>query len=151
MAINEYDIQRVALATGPDGGAATPVSASNPLPLGFGAAPSGLSQFGRIASADVNAAVVKAGPGMVFGYSISNTNAAARYVKFYNKATAPTVGTDVPIRRVCIPAGQTVQFHTPVGLAGFTAGIAIGATTGALDNDTGALSLADLVIAIDYV
>lgn len=110
----------------------------------------GVQQFSLISAASTNATVIKATPGRVYGYSISNTNAAARYIKLYNKATTPTVGTDTPVRRICIPAGQTVHYHCPAGLDGFTAGIGIGTTTGALDSDTAALSLADCLINIDY-
>lgn len=110
----------------------------------------GLTQFSLVSAATTNATVVKATPGRVYGYSITNNNAATRYVKIYNKATAPTIGTDVPLRRIAIPANQTVQYHAPAGLAGFTAGIGIGTTTGGTDADTAAVALADLLINIDY-
>lgn len=110
----------------------------------------GVQQYSLISAATTNANVIKATPGRVYGYQISNTNAAARYIKLYNKATAPTVGTDTPVRRICVPAGQTVSYHCPAGLDGFTAGIGIGTTTGALDSDTAALGLADCLINIDY-
>jgi hypothetical protein len=32
----------------------------------------------------------------VFGFNAINTNATTAYLKFYNKATAPTCGTDIP-------------------------------------------------------
>lgn len=110
----------------------------------------GVTQYNLISAATTNAAVVKSSAGRVYGYSISNTNAAARYVKIYNKATAPTVGTDTPVRRITIPSGQVVSYHCPAGLAGFTAGISIATTTGVLDSDTAAVGLGDLVISIDY-
>jgi hypothetical protein len=39
---------------------------------------------------------VKASAGQVYSLFVSNINAAVRYLKLYNKASAPTVGTDVP-------------------------------------------------------
>lgn len=33
----------------------------------------------------------------------SNINAAARYLKLYNKASAPTVGTDTPVLTIPLP------------------------------------------------
>lgn len=109
----------------------------------------GMSQFSLVGADSTNATVIKASEGRVFGYSISNSSGAALYVKLYNKATAPDQN-DVPVRRICIPAGQTAQYHAPAGMAGFTAGIGLRTTTGALDDDNAAPSLAALLINIDY-
>lgn len=93
---------------------------------------------------------IKATPGVVTGYFISNLHASAvRYIKFYNKATAPTVGTDTP--KLTIP----LQPKTAANLSAsdhiyFSAGIGIGATTGLADNDTGAPGANDVVVNILY-
>src|SRR5690242_4134795 len=58
----------------------------------------GSNDFHLISAATTNATNIKASAGQVYGYDIYNNNAAVRFVKFYNKATAPTVGTDTPIR-----------------------------------------------------
>lgn len=109
----------------------------------------GLTAYSRIATADANLAAIKASAGTVYGLSISNTNAAARYFKLYNKATAPVLASDTPVLRIGIPAGQTVQLTFPMGIA-FSAGIAMAAVADALDNGTTGISLADLMINVLY-
>lgn len=118
--------------------------------IGARATAGGYTQFRRIATADTNAASIKATAGRVYGYVISNPSAAAKFVKLFNKATAPTVGTDTPIRTIMIPAGGIAAYHVAAGLAGFSAGIAIAATGAVGDLDTTALAAADLIIHIDY-
>lgn len=110
----------------------------------------GATQYSLICAATTNTNVVKASAGRVYSYTISNVAATPRYVKLYNKASAPTLASDVPVRRITIPANASVNFSSPVGLAGFTAGIAIAITTGILDNDTGAPGAAEVVANIDY-
>lgn len=110
----------------------------------------GLTQFRRIATADTNLAVVKASAGRVHGYAIANTSASVKFVKLYNKASAPVVASDVPLRTIMIPAGGIAAYHVGHGLAGFSAGIAIAATGAAADTDATALAAGDLLISIDY-
>lgn len=65
----------------------------------------------------------------VIGY---NANAAARYLKLYNKAVAPVVG-DTPELTIGLPPGSfnlTIEHR-------FATGLGYRITTGALDNDTG--------------
>lgn len=47
---------------------------------------------------------IKATPGNVFSFDITNDNAAVRYFQLHNKITAPA-GTDVPIYSWKVPAG----------------------------------------------
>ena len=102
-----------------------------------------------ISAASTNATSVKASAGLLYGITISNTNAAARYFKLYDKASAPTVGTDVPKSTIQIPANSTVARVYPVGLT-FALGIAYAATTGIADADTGAVGASDLSMDVDY-
>lgn len=102
-----------------------------------------------MSGASTNATSLKASAGLVYGLSISNVNASARFFKLYNKASAPTVGTDTPILTLQIPASGTVIRAYPVGLALGT-GIAWACTTGIADSDTGSVGANDLSIDIDY-
>jgi len=43
---------------------------------------------------------------MIYAQNTNTTSTA--YLKFYNKATAPTCGTDVPVMTVPLPSGATV-------------------------------------------
>jgi hypothetical protein len=104
----------------------------------------------RLASAaSTNATSVKASAGMLYRITAANTNAAARYLKFYNKASAPTVGTDTPLFTIYLPAsgGFSEEFDIPVS---FSTGIAYAMTTGVADTDTAAVSLNDIHGLIIY-
>lgn len=102
-----------------------------------------------ISAATTNATNVKASAGLLYGLSISNTNAAARYFKLYDKATAPTVGTDIPKMTIQVPGNGTVIRAFPVGLA-FSAGIGYAATGAITDGDTTAIGANDLSMDLDY-
>jgi hypothetical protein len=109
-----------------------------------GSQPGATSNY-RLASsaATTNATVVKASTGKVYSGSLYNSNAAARYLKFYNKATAPTVGTDVPVRVEYLAPTSKATFD----LAGlpFSAGISFALVTGAADNDATAVGSGDIL------
>lgn len=93
------------------------------------------------AAASTNATSVKASAGSVFRVRGFNNNAAARFLKFYNKASAPTVGTDTPV--LTYRLAPTADFAIDVCLY-FSAGIAYAITTAAADADTGALTAGDV-------
>ena len=101
-------------------------------------------------AATTNATSVKASAGTVYSVTASNINAAIRYLKFYNKASAPTVGTDVPVITIPIPAGGAINI--PFGTTGHrfaTALLLI--TTGAADSDTGAVAANEIKVATAYI
>lgn len=77
--------------------------------------------------------------------TISNPTATAAFVKLYNKATAPTVGTDVPVMTVPIAAGEfrAVSFAN-VGKR-FSAGIGL-AITGAAPATDATAAVAGVVV-----
>ena len=104
--------------------------------------------YHTLSAASTNATNVKAAACKMYGYAISSTNAAARYVKFYDKATAPTIGTDVPKHTIQIPGNGVVIRTIPQGLQ-FSNGFGWGTTTGVADTDTGAVGANDLVIDFD--
>jgi hypothetical protein len=99
----------------------------------------------RIASAaaSVNATVAKASAGDVFRAIGTNAKASIVYLKIYNKATAPTVGTDVPVITVPIPASSS--FNIDLGGYYLGTGISYGFTTDAADAGTTALLAADIL------
>lgn len=109
----------------------------------------GATSFHLDSAASTNATSVKASAGQLYGFSISNANAAARYVHFYNKASTPTVGTDVPVMTVLVPPTNSVHRSFPVGEI-FAAGIAFGTSTGLSDTDSTAVGLHDLSVDLDY-
>jgi hypothetical protein len=101
-------------------------------------------------AASTNGTVVKASAGTVYSVTASNINAAVRYLKFYNSTTV-TVGTTTPIITIPIPAGGVV--NVPFGTTGhrFTTGICLGITTGAADNDTGAVAAGEIKVTTSFI
>lgn len=103
---------------------------------------------------DVNATgqVVKGSAGQVYTIAVQNSFSAERYLKLYNKATAPVVGTDVPVMTIMIPrlanSGQ-VNVEIPQGAA-FSNGIGVAATTAVADNDTGNPSANNVILSLFY-
>jgi hypothetical protein len=144
--------QRVKVSIGADGAAAdwsdtTPAPTSN-MPRTTG----GLTTASYVSAASTNATSVKASAGQVYGIAVYSTNAAARYLKLYNKASAPTVGTDTPVLRLTIPggtAGAGLNFEISNGAA-FATGIAFALTTGAADTDTTGVALNEILVNILY-
>lgn len=97
------------------------------------------------AAATTNPTLVKAAAGRVMLIRGHNAAAAVRYLKLYNKASAPTVGTDTPVLTIPLKASDVFELElNPHGLQ-FSTGIAYAITTGATDADTGALTAADVV------
>lgn len=110
----------------------------------------GQLNYRKIATADVNSANIKASAGPVMGWALHNVSAAAKFVKLYNKATAPTVGTDTPLITIGIPAASHVTVAWDIGIA-FGNGIGIGITGAAADADTTALTAGDVIANIFYI
>lgn len=116
-------------------------------------ASSGGIPFKLISAATTNATSVKATPGRVLTLVVGNINAAVRYIKLYNLATAPTVGTTVPVFTMPIPASSVSLLSINFGPEGlyFSAGIALALTTGITDADTGAVALAEQAVNMTYL
>ena len=96
------------------------------------------------ALASTNATSVKAAGAKVFRIMGVNASAAVKYLKLYNKASAPAVGTDVPVATLALPVGAFAHELTVYGLALGT-GFAYALTGAAADTDTTALAAADVV------
>lgn len=109
----------------------------------------GLSNARVAAAASTNATSVKGSPGGIVSINVFNGNAAVRYLKLYNKASAPTVGTDVPLATFPLAIGKERDIAPPGGID-FTTGIAYAITSGIADNDTGAVSANDVHGLITY-
>lgn len=109
--------------------------------------------FRLVSAASTNATSVKASAGTLYSLLVVNLNAAVRYLKLYNKASAPTVGTDTPVATIPIPASTTgagVAINFGPGFD-FSTGIAYATTTGAADSDTGAVAANEIFVVGVYV
>lgn len=98
------------------------------------------NNYGLISAASTNAAVIKNAAGHVFELSVFNPTAALIYVKLYNKTTAPTVGTDVPIITFPVPVNGSIALEFGALGKRFVTGIAIALTAGPLATDTVAVA-----------
>lgn len=93
-----------------------------------------------VTAASTNATSVRTVPTSLYELTISNPTATAAYVKLYNKASAPTVGTDVPVATYRVAAtGSAGDFISlDFGQVGkrFSLGLALAVTAAAAATDT---------------
>lgn len=111
-----------------------------------------VSVYRRISTANTNSAVIKDKAGRLHGVFATNVNAAARYLKLYNKATAPSEN-DTPVLTLMIPgntAGAGFSLPLSEDQIEFSAGISMRLVAGAADNNTGAAAAAEQVVNIFY-
>lgn len=135
--------QRQKWTTGADG-TANDVSSASPLAATLAPVASGGATPHKLVSATgTNGTSVKAAPAVVYGFIATNTNSSPRFLKLYDKASAPTVGTDTPKYTVAVPRIATGSW--PHGMT-FSTGLAVALTSGAADSDTGGV-LADEITA----
>lgn len=140
--------------TGASGAGIPRVTVSNdsslqPIPATSG----GLSISRVLSAASTNATSVKASAGQVYSIYAHNTNASPRFLKLYNKASAPTVGTDTPVLTLPIPGNASgAGFVLDTGGMGiaFATGIALAITGAVTDADTTAVALNEVVVNLLY-
>ena len=95
----------------------------------------------KSSTASTNATSVKGSAGSVFNIIVHNTHGgggggSAITLRFYDKATAPVVGTDVPMIIIHIGSGTSKELNFTSGIT-FKNGIAYSITDGnALLDDT---------------
>ena len=95
-----------------------------------------------------NATAAKASAGKLFSVNGYNSTATVTYLKFYDKATAPTVGTDTPVLTLALPASAV--FNYDLGGIAFATGIGYGLTTDAANNGTTAVA-AGAILGLNVV
>ncbi len=117
----------------------------SPIPMlsGVSAAANNLTDSRVVAAASTNATSLKATAGKLYTLDLFNAAAYTVFLKFYNKATSPTVGTDTPVWTVPIPAGAGYSKTFYFGKT-FTTGISFAITKLQADNDTTAVAASDV-------
>ena len=83
------------------------------------------------------------------GWSLYNAAAAARYVRLFDKASAPTMGTDTAKLVVVVPAGSCRDFALPRGV-NFVNGLWVSVTGGETDTDNTAPTASDVLVNLFY-
>ena len=101
-------------------------------------------------AASTNASIQKSTAGNLFEITASNPTATAAYLKFYNKATAPTVGTDIPVMTIPVAANSFVSYVPGGQGKRFTTGIAM-AVTGAITAADTTASVAGVQVHGTYI
>lgn len=92
-----------------------------------------------------NAAAIKTSAcklAKIIGY---NASTSVRYLRIYNKSSAPTVGTDTPILIIPLAPSSNFEFNlADIGLH-LTAGMSIAITGNAASNDNTAIAANDIL------
>lgn len=140
ISVSPDDPKPVTLVT-PAGGTPAPVTPSASATTG------GVPNNFRLPSsaATNNNAVIKASQGQVYFIVAYNSNAAVRFLKLYNKATAPAPATDTPVISLPIPPNGGVAIEVGLGANLFPLGIGFALVTGAADNDNTSVGAADIL------
>ena len=105
--------------------------------------------FHLVAAASTNATVVTDAAARLTGWYLSNKANGWRYVKLYDKASAPNPATDTPKLTIALPrlSSATVGLDSPLE---FENGIALLLTTGLADTDSAAVGAGDLHVDLTY-
>ena len=104
-------------------------------------------------AATTNGALILTGTSNVSSFYATNEGASVAYVKLYNKATAPTVGTDVPEMIIPIPAAASSVpgvANPNIGFHGFrfALGLGIAITRNAVFSDTTAVGAGEVKVKL---
>jgi hypothetical protein len=136
-----------------DGTTALPFVGTNKLPVGAQAvAVGGATPYSLIVAASANATVVKSTAGTLYAINVQSIVAGIRYLKLYDKSTAPT-SSDTPVLRVTIPgntSGAVVSVPLPDCGVAFANGVGFRVVTGQADADNTSVTAGDNVINLVY-
>ena len=113
-----------------------------------GTDPLGASIYHAVALGGGDAANVKASPGNIYGWRVSNRAGYPVYIKLHNTAGTPTPGTGVA-QTIGVQAGLDDGDEYPTGLA-FPTGIGISIVKGIADNDSTAVTAGDCVVDLFF-
>jgi hypothetical protein len=104
-------------------------------------------------AATTNGALILTGTSNVSSLYATNEGASVAYVKLYNKASAPTVGTDIPEMILPVPAavgGVPGVANPNIGFHGlrFALGLGIAITRNAVHTDTTAIGAGEVKVKL---
>jgi len=109
-----------------------------------------------ISAATTNATNVKDSPGTLYLCAATNNGAAPAYIKWYDKAVPPTVGTDIPVLVFEVVANATPALGAGTNIplnskgAAFSRGLSFAITGGIADNDTTAVGAGQVILNYGY-
>ena len=138
-----------------DGMAGIPVNVATAVSLTASLQPStslGASTYHKLISTNTtNATSVKTSAGSINAMHVSNTNATTgAYLKIYNKASAPTVGTDTPVFTFYIPPAGIRTIDCGTSATRLSTGIAYAITLNPADTDVTAVPANEIIVNMSY-
>jgi hypothetical protein len=111
----------------------------------------GLTSNFTNSAATTNAKLLKGSAGVLYSISVMNASAAAKYLRIFNKATAPVPGTDTPVIVIEIPAGLSKEIEFGAFGKVFDTGIGLAITNAAAVLDNTAVAAGDVQAAVTYI
>jgi hypothetical protein len=111
---------------------------------------SGITDSRVNAAASTNATSLKASAGNIFSIDVANENTYDVFLKLYDKASAPTVGTDTPVWTIPVYSKTGFSRDFPRGRH-FSTGIAYAITKLQADSDTTVVAAGDLTGTIGWI
>jgi hypothetical protein len=114
------------------------------------AAANGLTRTRVVSAATTNATNLKASAGNIYRIHLFNLAAYDVFLKLYDKASAPTVGTDTPVWTIPIKSGGSFSEVFNLGES-FPTGIAYAITKLLADSDTTAIAANDVTGSITWI
>lgn len=109
----------------------------------------GATPYHLLSAGSNNATCPKASAGRLYGVTVNNLNGTIRYLKFYDKASAPNPASDTVKFVVPIPAGTVVSPNLGPGI-NFATGIAFALVTGISDTDNTGVTASEHVVELLY-
>jgi hypothetical protein len=107
----------------------------------FLTAPGPGTTLNSVSAATTNATLIKSTAGNLTELTVFNPTAALVYVKLYNKTSAPTVGTDVPVLTIPVPVNGMISLNFGTQGKRFATGISFAITAGPLATDVAAVAV----------
>ena len=121
-----------------------------PFIAGVSASANNLTDSRVVAAATTNATNLKASAGKVYTVDVFNVAAYTVFLKFYDKASSPTVGPATPVWTVPIPAGAGYSKTFYFGKT-FPTGVSYAITKLQADSDTTVLVAGDVTGFIGWI
>lgn len=100
-----------------------------------------------VSAASTNLTPIKQQGANLRGVIAINTNAAARFLKFYDAADAVNVGTTVPALTLQLPASSQTTIFPSDGIS-FKNTMSLATTVLVADSDTSAVGAGDIVVTV---
>ena len=150
-AVNIAAAQTVAVTQATAANLNATVVQATPANLQVTETPATPTAFVLNSAATTNATSVKASAGTIYSITISNVGAAAVFVKIYNLATTPTVGTSTIALTIPVAASGVANIQFAATGMRFGTGIALATTNLVADTDTTVVAAGQIKVLMSYL